>query len=118
MRPSSCLTHNYVGTVICPQCVADPDIELIEAQKAGDDICGRTPREKFEDGLKALLAQYDERDEIAAESNFGFYVDGFTLASTHKIGEIRLTDNNGRSVVVPSQSLVNWIERRLEPGTE
>lgn len=96
--------------------MVEPDIELIEAQKAGDDICGRTPREKFEAGLKALLAQYDEKSEIT-ETNFDFYVDGYTLASTDKIGEVRLTDNNGRSVVVPSQSLVNWIERRLESNT-
>lgn len=96
--------------------MVEPDIELIEAQKAGDDICGRTPREKFEAGLKALLAQYDEKSEIT-ETNFDFYVDGFTLASTDKIGEVRLTDYAGRTCIVKSRSLTDWIERRLESNT-
>ena len=94
--------------------MSDPDIELIEKQKAGDDICGQTPREKFEDGLKALLAQYDEKGEIAAESNFGFYVDGYTLASTETVGEIRLTGPDGNMCIVKSRSLTDWIKRRLE----
>lgn len=93
--------------------MVEPDIELIEAQKAGDDICGRTPREKFEAGLKALLAQYDEKSEIT-ETNFDFYVDGYTLASTETVGEIRLTGPDGNMCIVKSRSLTDWIKRRLE----
>lgn len=93
--------------------MAEPDLELIEAQKAGEDICGRTPLEKVRDALDGVFAVVRDMQDMT-ETNFDFYVDGFTLASTETVGEIRLTDYAGRTCIVKSRSLTDWIQRRLE----
>lgn len=64
----------------------------------------------------AALEKLEPREDEAA--NFGLYVDGYTLASTHKIGEIQITAMDGRRVVVASRRLTDWIERRLEPNPD
>lgn len=49
------------------------------------------------------------------ETNFGFYVDGFTLNSNDTIGEILVTGPQGNTVTVKSSVLTGFLERRLSP---
>lgn len=49
----------------------------------------------------------------AEETNFQFYVDGYTLASTDVIGEILATAPDGKTAVLKSKSLTDFLDRRL-----
>lgn len=129
-----CEMHNwYNKNDRCPACAAAqtlsdtidiraPDIELIQAQQAGADICGRTPLQKLADTLNEAVRMVAELPEdkrgVEVSGTFGFYVDGYTLASTDEIGEVTLTSYDGRTCVVKSSALVAWIERRLTPAEE
>lgn len=44
------------------------------------------------------------------ESNFGFYVDGFTLAGTGKVGEVKITSPDGKTVVVASDDFLLFLD--------
>lgn len=48
------------------------------------------------------------------ESNFGLYVDGWTLTGTNTVGEIFCKHLDGREVMVPSRSLVAFLDRRVD----
>lgn len=76
---------------------------------------------KFMEKSRQLFVEIsDERDrwrnENPAISNFGFYVDGFTLNGTDTIGEVSVTAMDGRTCIIKSSSLVAFLERRLEPN--
>lgn len=47
------------------------------------------------------------------EANFALYVDGWTLGSTDKIGEILCTASDGRTLTIPSKQLTAFLERRI-----
>lgn len=47
------------------------------------------------------------------EANFEFYIDGWTMKSTATVGEVQATSPEGRVAIIPSQSLVSFLERRL-----
>lgn len=50
------------------------------------------------------------------ESNFAFYVDGYTLKGTEIIGEVLATHPDGRTLVLRSRQLTDFLERRLNPN--
>lgn len=123
------LTITPGASHICPGILnstgLDPDMEIIEKQKLGEDIFSPgfmsvrvDEMVKMRDTLNEAIGKYDGSLELVRnvdETNgFGFYVDGYTLASTDKVGEIKLTSYDGRTRVVPSRGLAEWIERRLE----
>lgn len=131
-RPPACELHFWFDpNRDCPSCknlfrqrtedILSPDFEIIEAQKAGDDICGRTPIQKLADTLNEAVRMVAElpQDEPGVEvsGTFGFYIDGYTLASTENIGEVRLTSYDGRTCIVKSAALTEWVERRLPEKT-
>lgn len=86
----------------------------------------RTPDFVLARFLVGCLAAYERatRDREAwsvpapttAEANFGLYVDGFTLAGTGVIGEIRLTNPDGGTTLIPSARFTEWAWRMFHPS--
>lgn len=76
-----------------------------------------TPKDEFIDAVAAALDRYDRTKTGTAveanEANFGFYVDGYCLASTDNIGEILVTAPDGRAAIIRSDIFTAFLERRL-----
>lgn len=76
-----------------------------------------TPKDEFIDAVAAALDRYDRTKTGTAveanEANFGFYVDGYCLASTDQVGEILVTAPDGRAAIIRSDIFTAFLERRL-----
>lgn len=48
------------------------------------------------------------------ETNFAFYVDGYTMNSTDTIGEILATTPDGKTKIIPSSQLTAFLDRRMD----
>lgn len=104
--------------------------DLIQAQIDGVEFVQKERKEFVCVSLQAILNMRDELNEAVSkfdgalalvtpgqeETNFGFYVDGYTLKGTDVIGEVLVTAMDGRSCVIKSSSLVAFFERRLDPN--
>jgi len=114
----------------CPNAEKKPD--LVQAQIDGVEFMH--PEEKmelvsvplqkllnFRDEMNEAIAKFDGALELVprgenGETNFGFYVDGYTMKGTPIIGEFLVTAMDGRTFLLKSSSLVAFLERRLEPN--
>lgn len=107
---------------------AAPVPEAVQAQMDGEPIFEKFEPNKLDPRLREIIDEYfekfgrayaqverEENAKSAEETNFGFYVDGYTLQSTETIGEIRITSYDGKTVTIPSKQLVAFCERRLSP---
>jgi len=67
--------------------------------------------------MKLFGAAVQERERMAseAETTFGFYVDGYSVHSTPKIGEVRVVRYDGKEATIKSGSLTAFFDRRIDP---
>lgn len=96
--------------------------EVLNRYSAEGMLGGNTPdfvlANLLVENLKTFGVASRARDAFKAkdeQSNFGFYVDGYTMAETGTIGEVRVTSYDGRTGVFPSKMLTAFLERRLTP---
>lgn len=97
--------------------------EIIQAQVDGEplEFAVKSTNERLERMVRNFMEIYDHaytqaKNEKTEETNFGFYVDGYTLDGTAIVGEIMVTAMDGRSALIKSSSLVAFLERRLSPN--
>lgn len=64
------------------------------------------------------LGEYRKSDDTEVSETFGFYLDGYTLSPTNKIGEVTVTRYDGKSAVLKSKSLTDYFDRRIDPHNE
>lgn len=102
--------------------------EAVKAQIEGAPIFEKFEPNKLDPRLREIVDEYfekfgrayaqverEENAKSSEETNFGFYVDGYTLQSTEVVGEIRVTSYDGKTAKFPSKQLVAFLERRLSP---
>jgi hypothetical protein len=120
-NPNALVNAQIAGEPLPVEFVAPPAPIITDAdKKTADEIflagirqMGKTPDDGW---LLSILAKHRTKNvDNAPETNFGFYVDGFTLHSTDNVEEIRAVAFDGRETTFPTKQLVAFLDRRLSP---